>query len=176
MIVSICGITGSYAETAALEMLGENISFLYCNSFYSALDSVKNKRSDYAVLPVKTSNSGYVSEVNDLLSSGNWAVKQKIDLNTHHCLMALKGQELNSIKTVYSQPKALQECEIYLRQLNVTFQEFFNTAASAKYIAENKLLNTAAIASKQSAQLYGLEILAENIENNSDVTTFYVLG
>ncbi|WP_138417311.1 prephenate dehydratase domain-containing protein [Aquibacillus sediminis] len=149
MIVSICGITGSYAETAALEMLDDSISFLYCNSFYNALDSVKNKRSDYAVLPVKTSNSGYVSEVNDLLSSGHWAVMKKIDLNTHHCLMALKGQELNSIKTVFSHPKALQECEIYLRQLNFTLQEFFNTAASAKHVADNKLLNTAAIASNR---------------------------
>ncbi|CRK84794.1 prephenate dehydratase domain-containing protein [Neobacillus massiliamazoniensis] len=176
MIVSICGIKGCYAETAAVEVLGEGISLVYFNSFQSALDSVKNQRSEYAVLPVKTSNSGYVSEVNDLLSTDNWIVKQKIDLNTHHCLMALKGEKLISIKTVYSHPKALQECELYLRKLNVSLQEFFNTAASAKHVAENNLLKSAAIASKQAANLYGLEILAENIENNNDVTTFYVIG
>ncbi|WP_218240807.1 prephenate dehydratase domain-containing protein, partial [Pseudomonas sp. 2822-17] len=94
--------------------------------FNSALDSVKNKRSDYAVIPVKTSNSGYVSEVIELLSSDNWSIKQKTDLKTHHCLMALKGQELNNIKTVYSHPKALQECEIFLSQLKVSLEEFFN--------------------------------------------------
>ncbi|RKL65161.1 hypothetical protein CR203_22115 [Salipaludibacillus neizhouensis] len=175
MIVSICGTEGSYAETAALEMLGEGISLLYCNSFQSALDSVENKRSDYVILPVKTSNSGYVSEVNELLSSGNWRVKQKFGLHTHHCLMAVKGQELTSIKLVYSHPKALQECELYLSKLNVSLRDFYNTAASAKYVAENHLLNTAVIASKQAARLYGLEILAENIENNSDVTTFYAI-
>ncbi|RKL66546.1 hypothetical protein CR203_14735 [Salipaludibacillus neizhouensis] len=175
MIVSICGIKGSYAEIAALEMLGEGISLLYCNSFQSALDSVKNKRSDYAIIPVKTSNSGYVSEVNELLSSGNWGVKQKFHLHTHHCLMAVKGQELNRIKSVYSHPKALQECELFLSKLNVSLRDFFNTAASAKHVAENNLLNTAVIASKQAAQLYRLEILAENIENNSDVTTFYTI-
>jgi chorismate mutase/prephenate dehydratase len=146
------------------------------NSFNGALESVRNKQSDYAVLPVKTSNSGYVTEVKELLSSDNYIIKKKYNLNTHHCLLALKGIDISSIDTVYSHPKALQECSLYLNKLSVSKRDFFNTAASAKYVAEHRLVNAAAIASKLSAKIYELEILAENIENNGDVTIFYLVG
>ncbi|WP_186580289.1 prephenate dehydratase domain-containing protein [Aquibacillus kalidii] len=176
MIISICGLKGSYAETAAIKMVGENVSFLYCNSFTSALESVQKNQSDFAVLPVKTSNSGFVKEVKELLFSDNYIVKQKYNLNTHHCLLALKGTDIRSIDTVYSHPKALQECSLYLNKINVSERVIYNTAAGAKHVAEHRLVNVAAIASKLSAKVYGLEIIANNIENNDDVTTFYLVG
>lgn len=175
MIVSICGIEGSFAEMAAQKAFSEDIKIVYCTSFEDALNSVKEKRSDCAAVPVKTSNAGDVTEVMKLLKSGDWNVKSTYKLHTHHCLLALKGEQIKTINTVYSHPKALQECSMFLRNMNVSVEEFFNTAAGAKYIAENKLKHTAAIASKRAAQLFGLEILAENIENDNDYTIFYIV-
>ena len=86
--------------------------------------------------------------------------------------MALSGQTLDGIARVYSHPQALAQCDAYLRQHGLEPVPYYDTAGSAKMIQEQQLTGAAAIASRRAAQLYHLEILAQGIESNPNITNY----
>ena len=91
--------------------------------------------------------------------------------------MALPGESLDGIKVIYSHPQALAQCEDFLRKLETEIMPTYDTAGSAKRIKEAGLKGCAAVASKRAAQIYGLEILAEKIETNTNnYTRFFVIS
>jgi prephenate dehydratase len=98
----------------------------------------------------------------------------EVILKVSHCLMALPGEKLADITTIYSHPQALAQCAEFLSKLNVEILSSYDTAGSAKMIKEKKLKNCAAIASKKAADIYGLEILAPEIETNINNYTRFV--
>jgi prephenate dehydratase len=92
-----------------------------------------------------------------------------------HCLMALPGETLGTIRRAYSHPQALAQCAVYLRTLGVQTVPSYDTAGSAKMIQEQRLAACAAVASKRAARLYELEVLAEGIETNPNNYTKFIV-
>lgn len=102
-------------------------------------------------------------------------VTAEIEFQVHHCLMSLPSSPLQSIKTVISHPQALAQCEDYIRNLGLKAEKQYDTAGSAKMIAEQQLHDTAAIASSLAAEVYGLQILASHVEDDENNFTRFLL-
>lgn len=171
--VAYSGVEGAYAYIAAKKMYPCAVLVPY-SDFESAYTAVEKGECDVCVLPIENSYAGDVSTVMDLMFSGNLYVNQVISLPISHCLMANKGVELKDIKKVVSHPQALAQCASYIKAnaFAATAQE--NTAVSAKYVFENGLTDTAAIASRETAELFGLEILASGINASRTNTTRFL--
>lgn len=171
MVISLSGMPGCYAEQALNQAYTEPITIHYCNSFQEAVQAL-GYYADQVILPVSTSHQGEVTEVQQLLRYQRLTMIEQWSLATHHCLLALKGETLDSIHTVYSHPKALEECREFLSTLSVKQVPYFNTAASASLIQKQRWPRTAAIASKAAADIYDLTVLCHHIEDNDDQTIF----
>lgn len=170
------GVEGAYSQQATKEYFGENCDCYNVETWKDAMEAIKNNEADYAVLPIENSSAGIVSENYDLLVEyNNYIVAEQI-IKIDHCLLALKGAELEDIKTVYSHPQALMQCSKYLDshrewdRLSVK-----NTAFSAQKIKEDGLCNQAAIASTITADIYGLHILDSAIQNNKNNSTRFII-
>jgi prephenate dehydratase len=175
--VAIQGEPGSYSEETALAALGSGTVIVPCRSLEDVFLALTRHEVDGAVIPVENSRAGSVAGALELLAEHPFPVLGEWELPVHHCLMALPGETLASITEVYSHPQALAQCRGYLDRLPVKQQAWYDTAGSARHIAQGRIPHAAAIASRHAANLYGLEVLAENIEDASDnVTRFYFLG
>lgn len=170
------GVEGAYSQQATKEYFGENCDCYNVETWKDAMEAIKNNEADYAVLPIENSSAGIVSENYDLLVEyNNYIVAEQI-IKIDHCLLALKGAELEDIKTVYSHPQALMQCSKYLDshrewdRLSVK-----NTAFSAQKIKEDGLCNQAAIASTITADIYGLQIIDSAIQNNKNNSTRFII-
>lgn len=129
------------------------------------------------MVPVENSQAGSINETYDLLLSYPLNIFGEINLRISHCLMALPGESLDEIKTIYSHPQALAQCEEFLRKLKAEVVPTYDTAGSAKRIKEGSLRGYGAVASQLAAQIYGLEILVEKIETNvNNYTKFFVIA
>lgn len=176
--IAIQGIETSFHEVAAKKHFGENISTDHCWTFTELCESLKNDKSNFAVMAIENSIAGSLLQNYGLLQDYDFHIIGEVYLRIEMHLMALPGQKLKDITTVQSHPIAIRQCSKYLNNLtNVTLLEKEDTAACAKEIAELKLTKYAAVANKAAASLFGLEILASNIETNkSNFTRFVVLG
>lgn len=96
------------------------------------------------------------------------------DLEVHHCLLSLE-LDIPSVKTALSHTQALDQCYHFLKERNIEAEKFYDTAGAAKHIAEHKISGTAAIASKLAAEIYGLHILQESIQDQSGNTTRFLV-
>lgn len=140
-------------------------------------EAVLEGRVDFGVVPVENSQAGSINDTYDLLLSYPLNIFGEINLRIRHCLMALPGENLEGIKTVYSHPQALTQCEDFLRKLKTEIVPTYDTAGSAKRIKEDGLRGCAAVASQRAARIYGLQVLAENIETNvNNYTKFFVIS
>lgn len=172
------GVEGAYAHEAALQYFGEGADAYHVSSWREAMEEVKCKRADYAVLPIENSTAGSVTQVYDLLMEYDNYIVGELLLKVEHALIGLSKAELSDIKKVYSHPQALMQSEGYLYQ-HKDWQQISvsNTAVSAKKVLEDKDVTQAAIASKRAAKIYGLKILEEDIQDNDlNTTRFVVVG
>lgn len=175
MRVAFSGIEGAYASIAAGKIFKRCIRVPHPN-FKSAYDAVVNGDCDCAVLPIENSTAGEVGQVMDMMFSGPLFVSGIYDLSVIHNLMAVPGTKLSDITDVISHPQALSQCAPYIRDHGFHQKEFENTAIAAQYVAEQKSPHLAAIASDETAALYGLEIIEKGInEKNVNTTRFAVL-
>lgn len=172
------GSEGAYSEEAAIAYFGGDCNRFYASRFDDAYGALIDGRADYAVLPIENSSTGTISEVIDLLVKYGFYITGEIHIPVRHCIMAVKGARLSDIKTVYSHEQALLQCSDFLNKLDgVESKEYYSTALSAKFVAESGDKNKAAIAARRSAELYGLDILAEDINNsNGNTTRFAVIS
>lgn len=174
--VAFCGVEGAFAHVAAKKIFPTSASIPYPD-FRSAYDAVHNGDCDCAVLPIENSTAGEVSQVIDMLFSGPLYVTGVYDLSVTHNLMAVKGATLADIKEVISHQQALMQCAKYISDHDFGKREFENTAMAAKLVAEKGDKTIAAIASRETAELYGLEILESNInETGINTTRFAVIS
>jgi len=177
MKIAIQGIKGSFHHIAANEFFGENISLHECMSFDEIPELIKKNIVDGAVMAIENSITGSILPNYLLIDSFNLNVHGEIHLPLINNLMALPGQHLKDIKEVWSDPMAIQNC-----------QPFFNTHPEIRIIEENdithvakrirdkKLLGVATIANKKAAEIYGLEILENEIQaDSSDTTRYFIL-
>lgn len=119
---------------------------------------------------------GNIIHTYDLLLENKLTIVREVVIPIHHSLIAHPQATLNNIKTIYSHPAAIAQCEVFLRKFNhCDVLPTYDTAGSVKLIAEKNLTDTAAIASAESAKIYGLKILQENIEDYPHNQTRFVL-
>lgn len=166
------GVEGAYSHQAALRLFGEApISFV--PSFAQVFEQVRGSDGVWGVVPVENSAAGSVTAVYDLILRYRFFIVGAAAVRVSHCLAAFPGS--GEIRTVVSHPQALAQCSEYIGLRGLKAQEYSNTAAAAKYVAEEKPEGTAAICSKEAAEKYGLAVLEENIQNEKDNTTRFVV-
>ena len=158
--VAYSGVEGAFAHIAAGRIFpdGELASF---QSFESAYEAVEKGECDVAVLPIENSFAGEVGQVLDLMFSGDLYVNGVYDLSINQNL---------GIRTVYSHPQAISQCRTYIRKHGFDAVSMANTALAAQKVAQDGDISAAAIASEETADLYGLQILDHDI-NESKVNT-----
>ena len=170
MRVAYCGTEGAFAHIAAGKMFPGSIRIAY-DDFASAYRAVEDGECDTAVLPVENSYNGEVGQVTDLMFSGSLYVSEMMDLAVSHDLLALPGTRIEDVREVVSHPQALAQCAEYIRGNAWATAEYSNTALAAKYVAEKQDKTVAAIASEEAAEVFGLEVLARNINASRNNTT-----
>ena len=174
--VAFCGVEGAFAHVAARKLFPTSRHVPYPD-FDSAYSAVQNGECDVAVLPIENSTAGEVSQVIDMMFSGSLYVTGVYDLSVSHNLMSVKGASIGDVKTVISHPQALMQCSKYIQAKGFEKREFENTAMAAKYVAEANDKSLAAIASRETAELYGLQMLESNINETAiNTTRFGVLS
>ena len=176
MKVAYSGVEGAFAAIAAKKIFPTAARIPYAD-FRAAYDAVVNGDCDCAVLPIENSTAGEVGNVFDMLFSGTLYISGVYDLFINQHLMALPGTRPEDVRTVISHPHALAQCAEYLRRGRYHTKPFENTALAARFVQEAGDRTQAAIASDETAELYGLEIIAKNInEENINMTRFAVLS
>jgi prephenate dehydratase len=171
------GEPGAYSEAAALVFGGDQIETLPCKSFDDVFDAVEKKRATHGVVPLENSIGGTIHRNYDLLLEHELPITGEVELDVVHCLQALPGTRTADVKVVYSHPQALAQCERYLKELGVTVEAVYDTAGGAKLVAEQKLAGAAALASRRAAQVFGLDVLQEAVQDYEfNITRFAIIG
>jgi len=174
--VAFQGERGAFSEDAVITFFGD--AELFPNRYLTdVFEAVLSDDVDFGVVPIENSQAGSINDTYDLLLSYPLNICGEINLRISHCLMALPGETLTEIKTLYSHPQALAQCEKFLIKLKAEIVPTYDTAGSAKKIKEGDLKGCAAVASRRAAQIYGLAILADSIETNvNNYTRFIVIS
>ena len=176
MTVAYSGTEGAYAHIAATRLFPTAKKIGY-GSFDEAYAAVERGECDVAVLPIENNYNGDVGQVSDLMFSGSLYVNNVTELAISHDLLAPKGTRLEDVKTVISHPQALGQCHSYIVKHGFEEIEFSNTALAAKHVATLTDGKTAAIASAEAADIFGLEVLDTNVNaSRSNTTRFAVFS
>ena len=165
MKVAFQGEAGAYSEQALFNYFGE-VQTLPCESFDLVFDSVASSKCDFGLIPIENTLGGSIHQNYDLLARLNLFITGEYVLRVRHCLIALPDVKKEEIKKAISHPQALAQCSEYLRKNNIKAEQGFDTAGSVKLLKESGTRDTAAIASKRAAEIYGMQILEEGIEDN----------
>ena len=175
-LVGFQGEHGAYGEIATKSVNPEWVP-VPCTEFSDVFEGVKNGQLDLGIVPVENSLEGAVTQVNDLLVDTELNVIGEIMIPVHHCLLALPETDYREIKVVYSHPQALAQCREFLTRNKLEPRQFYDTAGAAKMLSNERPKAAAAIASKLAAEIYGLDVIKENVEDHpSNVTRFLVLS
>lgn len=172
--IAFQGVFGAYSHLACQELYPD-AQYLPCASFNEAFAAVQNGSADFAVIPIENSNAGRVADVHFLLSQTPLHIIGEHFLRIRHQLLGLPETELKDIKKAISHPQALAQCSVFLRQKGIMPQAQSDTALSCQILTESQDKTTAAIASAAAARIYGLKILAQDIENAANNTTRFLI-
>jgi len=176
MRVAYSGTEGAFAHIASTKLFPTARKVGYAD-FDSAYRAVECGECDVAVLPLENSYNGEVGQVTDLMFSGSLYVNSVMELAVSQDLLGVKGAKLSDIKEVISHPQALGQCAQFIHENKLTEKEYTNTALAAMYVAERNDKSVAAIASGEAADIFGLEIIARNINaSRSNTTRFAVFS
>ena len=174
--IAFMGVEGANADLACRQK-EPYMDTLPLHTFEDVFEAVEDGRARLGMIPIENSQAGRVTEIHQILPrTPLHIVAEQIQRVEHH-LVAPKGATLEGITMVYSHPQALMQCRKYLRKEGKETHPYSNTATAAKDVAAWGDTSKAAISSRLAAELYGLEILAENIEDDPhNVTVFIVLS
>ncbi|KAI9196078.1 hypothetical protein LWI28_020893 [Acer negundo] len=174
--VAYQGVRGAYSESAA-EKAYPNCEAVPCDQFDAAFQAVERWLVDRAVLPIENSLGGSIHRNYDLLLRHRLHIVGEVKLAVRHCLLANHGVKVEDLKRVLSHPQALAQCENTLTKLGLVREAVDDTAGAAKDVALRNLKDTGAVASSAAAAIYGMDILAEDIQDDCDnVTRFLILA
>jgi prephenate dehydratase len=148
---------------------------LPCATFEDALSAIASGEADLGMIPIENSLAGRVADIHHLLPASRLFIVGEWFLPIHHQLMAPRGASLAAIKTVESHVHALGQCRRIIRERGFKPIVAADTAGAARLIAERGDRSVAAIASRLAAQIYGLDILAEDVEDEAHNTTRFVV-
>lgn len=173
----ICfGVRGSYTEQAMEEYFGADIPRTYASTFKKVMQAIKEGEADYGVLPIENTSTGGISDIYDLLVEFDNSIIGEHVVKIDHALLGLPGAAIENLCKVYSHSQGLMQCSKYLEQhphLNPV--ECISTADSAKKVLEDGDLTQGAIASRQAAAYYGLQVLAEGVNHESMNSTRFII-
>jgi prephenate dehydratase len=173
MRIAILGPRGTFSEEAAYKF-DKSPTLSLCSDIFEIFEKVEKKQ--YGIVPVENSLEGSISPTLDLLLTQNVKVYKEITIDINHNLMALPGTKISDIREIISHPHALAQCRSFIRKLKVKTRNFPSTADAAREISEKKLTGTGALAPKLAAELYGLEILKESVQDRDrNQTRFLVI-
>lgn len=174
MVVSIQGHEASFHEVAAKSYFQHPIKLLYRDSFKEVFDDLTSGRADKILVATSNSVHGDIQEVKTLIESHDLTTEGLYKLPIDQQLIGIPGVTIADIKQVISHPIALSQCKIFLTH-NPRMQQitYFDTAAAAKLIKDSSDHSMAAIAGRAAAELYGLEIIKEAIQDDPTNTTTF---
>src|SRR6185436_14495868 len=177
MRIAYQGEPGAFSEAAARQARPD-AELVPCRSFEDVFESVKAGPAAYGVLPIENTIGGSIHRNFDLLLENHLPIVGEIELPVVHNLLALPGVTMETVRRIYSHPQALAQCDRFLRTLaGVEMIATYDTAGSAKMIADEKLEDAAAIASARAATVFGLVPLKASIQDYENNTTrFLIIG
>jgi prephenate dehydratase len=174
--VAFQGEPGAYANLAAREAL-PHVMALPRPTFDDAVEAVRSREADLCIIPVENSLHGRIADIHHLLPDAGLYIVGEHFHRVRHQLLGMKGANLQGLKTVFSQGPALGQCRKLIRDMKLTAQNWHDTAGSARHVAELHDPTVAAIASALAAEIYGLEILKADVEDEShNMTRFLIMA
>ena len=168
------GEPGANSHLACKEAF-PNLEPVACPTFEDALAAVKSREVRYAMIPIENSVAGRVADIHHLLPHADLYITGEHFLRVRHQLMALPGASLDTVKSVMSHTQALGQCRNTLRKLGLKPVPEADTAGSARMVSQAGNLALAAIASSLAAEIYGLQILKSDVEDEAHNTTRFVV-
>ena len=175
--VAFQGERGAYSESAVYTFFGDETEVKPCRDLTEVFESVDKQEVPVGVVPVENSLEGSVNQTYDLFLTHNLKVSGEIIIRISHCLIANPSTSLEAVKTVYSHPQALAQCRSFLERLGSDLIPTYDTAGSVKMLKEKGLKDAAAVASEKAAEIYGMKILAREIEDTpTNYTRFFVIS
>jgi chorismate mutase/prephenate dehydratase len=177
MRVAFQGERGAFSESAVYSFFGSAVGVKPCRNLSDVFESVEKSETRFGVVPIENSLEGSVNQTYDLFLEHDLKVCGEIVLRVVHCLISHPETVLDSIKTVYSHPQALAQCRKFLEKLGCKLIPAFDTAGSVKMIKDEGLKDAGAVAGEKAAEIYGMKVLAKEIEDNpNNYTRFFVLS
>ncbi|MEQ9286262.1 MAG: prephenate dehydratase [Cyclobacteriaceae bacterium] len=177
MKIGIQGVKGSFHDLAAsLYFHSEDYDIQPFGEFRSLARAVRNKELDYGVMAIENTIAGSILPNYALMSEYGLEISGEVYCRIEMSFLANPGMKIEDIRHVYSHPMALLQCADFLgRNPHIKLNEYEDTADSARMIKENGMLDCAAIASHRAAEIFGLEVLEENIETNKENYTRFLI-
>ncbi|MCR4960836.1 MAG: chorismate mutase [Lachnospiraceae bacterium] len=172
--IAYSGIVGSFASIAVSKIFPDGLA-VPCKNFKEAYEKVANGECNLAVLPIENSYAGEVDQVMDLMYDGDLYINGVYGLRVSQNLLGIHDSNLAGIKKVISHPQALNQCEDYINIHEFETEQVVNTAVAAKMVADLKDPTVAAIASKETADIYGLKLLDHDINEDAMNTTKFAV-
>lgn len=175
--VSFQGVSGAYSEEAIRDYFGSEVESVACKTLDEVFFNVEEGEVEYGMLPVENAVAGSVARSYELLLDHDLTIYAEVILRVRHMLLVNPGTKLSDLKRTRSHPQALAQCHRYLIRHQLEPEPAFDTAGSSRDLAANPDGSTAVIASELAAELYGLEILDQDIEDfQFNYTRFFLLS
>ena len=177
--IAIQGEIGSFHDITAHHYFdGEQLQIICCSTFEEVFAHMKQDPTIIGIMAIENTIAGSLLHNYELLRESGMAVVGEHKTHISHCLCCLPGQKMEDLKEVHSHPVALAQCYKYLSKLpTIKMVEDEDTAGSAKWIAERKLEGVAALCHADAAELYGLEVLENHVEDNPhNYTRFLIMS
>lgn len=177
--IAIQGVAGCFHDAAAREYFdSEDIETIPCETFISMFNTLGNDENLLGIVAIENTIAGSILQNHELLRQSNLTIIGEYKKHISHVLASLPDDSIETIVEVNSHPMALMQCEKYLLQYpNFKMVEKNDTAGSAKEISEKRLHNHAAVCGKYAAKLYGLKVLADDIQTNKrNFTRFLIVA
>lgn len=173
-IIAFQGFSGAYSDLACRQVF-PNAQTLPCDTFDKAFRAVQDDKANLAMIPVDNTLAGRVADVHRLMPQSGLHIVGEHFQPIQHALMAVKGAKIEDIKTVHSHIHALPQCQKVIKELELEQKVHADTAGAAQEIANLKDPTQAAIASKLAAEIYGLEILRDDVQDADHNTTRFLI-
>ncbi|XBC39077.1 MAG: prephenate dehydratase domain-containing protein [Buchnera aphidicola (Nurudea shiraii)] len=177
---SLLGNLGSYSYYAVQKYSERNFEFFsknYYNNFQEIIDSVENKKSDYAILPIENNSSGYIDETYNLLKNTKLFIISEINISINHCLLSQRKTQFINIETVYSHRQPFMQCSKFVKYFpHWSLKYTDSTIHAVQQLSNDENYTFAALGSESCAKIYKLKIIAKNISNlEKNITRFIIL-
>ena len=174
MRVAFQGEPGAYSEEAGNGYYGNKVEMVPSESFDAVFAAVTSGACDAGLIPIENSLAGSIHQNYDLLLRHELHIVGEYFLRVRHCLIGFPGVAFSDVRRVISHPQALGQCAGYLRERGLKSEAVYDTAGSVKMLKSSEDKTTAAIASKQAAEIYDMQILQEGIEDNNENYTRFL--